>query len=91
MAADNITNTPVSPCRRISRPNACAIRARTTRSSYGAPPARHPPGGVKHRRTWPGHVLHHHEAQRFAGHVDTVTQCVGAEQRRTRIVAEDID
>src|SRR5205085_218009 len=33
MAADRMTNVPQSPWRRISRPNACASRARTTRSS----------------------------------------------------------
>ena len=33
IAADRMTNTPLSPCRRISRPNAWASRARTTRSS----------------------------------------------------------
>src|SRR5690348_8939924 len=33
IAADRITNTPVSPWRRINLPNACARRARTTRSS----------------------------------------------------------
>src|SRR4051794_6419560 len=33
IAAERMTKTPQSPCRRISRPNAWASRARTTRSS----------------------------------------------------------
>ena len=57
----------------------------------GAPAARHPPGGVEHGRARPRHALHHHQPKRFAGHVDSVAQGVGAEQGGAWVVAENID
>ena len=46
---------------------------------------------MKHSGTRPRHALHHHQPQRFAGHVDPVAKRVGAEQRRPRIVAKNVD
>ena len=46
---------------------------------------------MKDGRPWPGDTLHHHQAQRLAGHVHSVAQCIRTKQRRARIVAEDVD
>ena len=82
---------PRSPC----APDQPAERLRQPRADdpvvIGAAAAGQPPRRVEHRRPRPGHPLHHHQPQRFAGHVDAVAQRVGAEQRGVRIVAEDVD
>ena len=91
IAADRITNSPRSPC----APDQPAERLRQPRADdaivIGAAAAGHAPRRVKHGRPRPRHALHHHQPQRFARHVDAVAQRVGAEQRRARIVAEDVD
>jgi len=46
---------------------------------------------VQHRRSGPGHALHHDETQRFSRHVDAVAQRIRSKQGRARIVAEDVD
>ena len=91
IAADRMTNSPQSPCaadqpaERLRQPgadDAVVIRAAA---------ARHPPRRVEHGRARPRHAFHHHQPQRFAGHVDAVAQRIGAEQRGARVVAEDVD
>ena len=57
----------------------------------GAAAARRPPSRMKHRRPGPGHAFHHHQPERFSRNVDSVAKRIGAEERRPRIVAEDVD
>jgi len=39
----------------------------------------------------PGDAFHHHQPERFAGHIDAIAQRIGAEQGSAGIIAEDID
>ena len=74
IAADRITNMPAialaadQPAERLRQPGAHDAVV------ISAPAAGHPPRRVEHGRPRPRHALHHHQPQRFAGHVDPVAQ-----------------